>query len=104
MAKNKKENSEIKSKTPPKSIKEKITDLLQLPSEVVLNLPRISIIGNKEVYIENYKGIIEYKEVCIRINTNIGIVRIGGRNLTVKNITSEDICVLGVIEEVEFIR
>lgn len=104
MAKNKKQKEKTKNEPQQRSFKEKITDLLQLPSEVLLNLPRISIIGNKEVYIENYKGIIEYKEVCVKINTNIGVVRIGGRNLSVKNITSEDICVLGVIEELEFIR
>ena len=37
-----------------------MTEALELPKEILLHLPLISFIGQEEVTIENYKGILEY--------------------------------------------
>ncbi len=86
------------------NIKEKMTEILELPKEVVLNVPRLTMLGNKNLVIENYKGIIEYETVRIRINTGTGIIRIMGEMLTIKEITSEDIMVEGRIKGLEFLE
>ncbi|NLY44277.1 MAG: sporulation protein YqfC [Clostridiaceae bacterium] len=86
-----------------KSIKEKVSEILELPREVVLNAPRMVFIGNKDVTIENYKGIIEYNDTVVRINTNTHMLRITGQDLEIKNITSEEIILSGIIYTVEFI-
>lgn len=39
-----------------------MTEALELPKEILLHLPLISFIGQEEVTIENYKGILEYSE------------------------------------------
>ncbi|QIB26308.1 sporulation protein YqfC [Caloranaerobacter azorensis] len=84
-------------------IKSTISDVLELPKDIVLDLPRITLIGNLQLYIENHKGIIEYSKQRIRINTNIGILRIVGNNLTIRTIVTEEIIIVGEIEVVEFI-
>lgn len=84
------------------SIKKTITNMLELPKEIVLNLPMISIIGNEELHIENYKGVIEYNLDYIRINTSVGIVKIQGKNLMLKQITSENITVSGSLSSIEY--
>ena len=86
------------------SIKEQLTELLSLPKEIILNLPQIILTGNGEVNIENYKNIIEYTEVQIRINTNSGILLIAGHGLTLKQITAEYITVAGTIVKLEYLR
>ncbi|RCX13852.1 sporulation protein YqfC [Anaerobacterium chartisolvens] len=86
------------------NIKEKMTEILELPKEVVLNVPRLTMLGNKNLVIENYKGIIEYETVRIRINTGTGIIKITGELLTIKEITSEDIMVEGRIKGLEFLE
>ena len=43
-----------------------MTEALELPKEILLHLPLISFIGQEEVTIENYKGILEYSEETVR--------------------------------------
>jgi len=85
-----------------KRMKSKITELLELPKEIVMNMPRITMIGNNDMIIENYKGIIEYEENRIRLNTGVGPVAITGTDLVIREITSEDVIVSGYIKSLEF--
>ncbi len=84
-------------------IKNKIIKLFELPKEIVLNLPLISIIGNSEITIENYKGIVEYTQEKVRINTTSGIIKLHGRKLCIKQITGDCIKVTGLITAMEYI-
>lgn len=85
------------------NIKKTITSMLELPKEIVFNLPLITIIGSEEINIENYKGVIEYNLERIRINTSCGIIRIEGKKLALKQITAENISVSGSISKLEYI-
>lgn len=96
-----KEDKENKEKV---SIREKVTELLELPKEIVLDLPKITIVGNSNIFIENYKGIIEYDNTRIRANTSKGIIKISGGNLVIREITSEDLMVEGDIDAIEFLK
>ena len=75
--------------------------MLELPQEVCTNMPKITITGFDEMIIENFKGILEYEEFFVRINTYIGIVSVNGFNLNLENMTNDDIKVTGQIESVE---
>lgn len=83
---------------------EKFTEMLELPKEIVLNIPKITIVGNGDLIIENYKGLIEYNDARIRVNTGIGTIRMSGSRLAIREITSEDIIISGEIQALEFIR
>lgn len=85
-----------------RDIKEKIAEFLVLPKEVVLDYPKISLIGNRQITIENYKGIIEYDSQRIRINTSKGLVIILGENLEINTLTLEEIYISGNISNVGF--
>lgn len=83
--------------------KYKASEALELPKDIVLDLPKITIIGNIQVNVLNHKGIIEYTMENIRINSNIGTIKISGENMELKTILSEEIIVIGYIEKVEII-
>ena len=70
-------------------IKKGLAEILELPKDIILDLPKIIMIGNLQIYIENHKGILEYTDNRIRINTKNGILRIIGKNLMLKNIVAE---------------
>lgn len=82
----------------------RIEKILELPKEVCSNIPKIIITGFDEMVIENYKGILEYEEFFVRINTHIGIVNINGYNLNLENMTNDDIKVTGKIESLDIER
>ncbi len=78
--------------------------MLELPQEVCSNIPKITITGFDEMIIENFKGILEYEEFFVRINTHIGIININGFNLNLENMTNDDIKVTGKLESIEMER
>lgn len=80
----------------------RINDILELPQEVVSDKPKITIIGFEELLIENYKSILEYEDFYIKINTYIGAININGFNLRLKEMTGDDIMVLGNIDSLDF--
>lgn len=99
------ETAKIKKEEPipKKGFREKFIEMLELPKELILDLPKLTIVGNKDMMIENYKGVMEYGSARIRINTGIGIIKITGAGLMIKEITSEDIIVSGEIHGLEFL-
>ena len=82
----------------------KIDKILEMPKEVCSNIPKLSITGFDEMIIENFKGILEYEEFFIRINTYLGIININGYNLNLENMTNEDIKITGKIESIDIER
>jgi len=85
-------------------ISNKINNILEVPRELIGNNPRITIIGFDEMLIENYKGILEYEEFYIKVNTNIGNININGFNLNLDQVTEDDILVKGTIESFDVDR
>ena len=49
---------------------EKLNKFLELPEEIVYDVPKITIVG-KLISIENYKYIIMFERTGLSINTNI---------------------------------
>lgn len=80
----------------------KINKLLELPEEVTTDKPKLTIVGFEEILIENYKAILEYEDYYIKINTHIGAININGFNLRLKEMTGDDIMVLGNIDSMDF--
>jgi sporulation protein YqfC len=93
-----------KNTTAFKTVRTKISNVAELPYELVLNLPKITIIGDMQAVIENHKGIIEYENDIIRINSSIGMIKITGEKLTIKNIMAEEIIILGSISMVQVVK
>ena len=82
----------------------KINNMLEVPKEVGIDVPKTTIIGFDEMLIENYKGVLEYEEFYIRVNTSIGVININGFNLELEQITKDDILIKGVIEDIDIER
>ncbi len=80
----------------------KIDDILEIPVELSTNNPKVTITGFERVLIENYRGILEYQDYFVRINTYIGIININGFNLNLEEMTTDDLLVTGKIESVDF--
>ena len=80
----------------------RVSKFLEIPREVISNVPKITITGFDEVFIENFKGILEYEDFFARISTEIGIININGFNLKLDQMTDNDILVSGKIENIDF--
>ena len=83
MRKNKKKNNS------------RLNNILEFPEEISNNEPKITIIGFKKIMVENYKGILEYENFFVRLNIN-------GFNLSLNEMTDEDLIITGNIESIDF--
>ena len=80
----------------------KLDKILEIPREVISSDIKITIIAFDEILIENYKNILEYQDILIKVNTFEGTVTIYGFNLKLENLTDEDIKIKGKIDTIEF--
>ena len=79
----------------------RVSKFLEIPREVISNVPKITITGFDEVFIENFKGILEYEDFFARISSEIGNININGFNLKLDQMTDNDILVSGKIENID---
>ena len=82
----------------------RINRMLEIPQEVFSDIPKIVITGFDEMIVENFKGILEYEEYFVRINTHIGIINVNGFDLKLENMSEDDIKVSGKIESFDIER
>lgn len=75
--------------------------ILEMPRELDSKEPKITILSFDEILIENYKGIIEYEEFFIKVDTEIGTINVNGFKLTLEQITSDDIAIKGIIKSID---
>lgn len=81
---------------------ERLAGLLELPRDVVLDLPRVTMLGNAQVLVENHKGIIEYTQSQVRIRLKQGEVSIHGTGLTLGSLQAEQILVEGLLDTIRY--
>lgn len=98
-----KENANKKASKHKARIIEMVTDALELPKDLILDIPKMTIVGNRDILIENYKTILEFKCEQIRVSTGLGVIRLFGEKMQIREITSDNIVVSGEITGIELI-
>ena len=81
-----------------------VAELFDLPADVVAGLPRLEMIGGRQLFLEQHKGLLAYSDTAIDINTGTLVVRVRGTGLQLLAMTAEELRVGGTIEAVEFLR
>ena len=79
-----------------------VSEHLNLPQDIISGACIVTSYGNRHVYIENYKGIIEYTDDFIRIQGKNCKVLIKGKSLSIYYYGDNDMRVDGKIESVNY--
>ncbi len=91
------EKKSIKAKT------EKLIETLQLPKDILCGEIRITITGNREIWIENYKGLLECTNTCIVLQARNHKLLLEGKALNIDYYTNEDMKISGRILSVKYL-
>jgi sporulation protein YqfC len=90
-----------------KKFRQRVQSLLinsfALPSDVILELPRITVIGQIHVYIENHQGLVTYSDTELKLKVNKGYVQIKGNSFVLKMMLPEEILLEGTITDIKFL-
>ena len=82
---------------------ERAAEMLDLPADAVAGLSHVEIIGTRELFIENHKGILEYNDTEVKLNGGKSVIRIVGQGLVVNSMNASQLKLVGQIESVQFI-
>lgn len=85
-----------------KRLRDRISDSLEIPREILTNVQKIIITGNGMVRIESIQGIEEYSSEKISVKVKDGICSVSGENLNIDEITDEFVLLKGRVKTVEF--
>ena len=86
-----------------KQTTQKIIHTLDLPPDLFLGLPNISLSGNNEVYISNHHGILSYEDECANILVKDYKIQIKGKGLYIFSYSKDDVAIRGYIRSLEFL-
>ncbi|MCY9658428.1 sporulation protein YqfC [Paenibacillus chondroitinus] len=77
--------------------------ILDLPQDVVQDLPRITMIGNVQLYVENHRGVLHFSSESLKLELTKGTLEVFGKNLVIRAILSEEVFIEGLIDDVRYI-
>lgn len=80
-----------------------MTKNMALPQDVMMDLPRITMIGQIHIYIENHQGLITFSDKELRLLLKQGQLLIKGNAFVIKTILPEEILLEGKIDQVTYI-
>ncbi len=81
-----------------------MSDVSGMPKDVILGAPILTVTGQMELLVENYRGILEYTDLMIRIQTKIGQIRISGRKLQIEYYTNDEMKITGKVTEIKYVN
>ncbi|MBO9129595.1 sporulation protein YqfC [Bacillus sp. 165] len=84
-------------------VKSWITKKMDLPADVLMDLPRITMVGQIHIYIENHRGLLAFSDTEVRLLLKQGQLLIKGNSFVIKTILPEELLLEGTIEQVLFL-
>ncbi len=79
-----------------------VADFLEIPRDLVMDIPKLTLVGRNELYLENHRGIIQYNPQLLRINLSRGFLEIEGQDMEIRALMPEELYISGEIKSVRF--
>ncbi|MGM0900124.1 sporulation protein YqfC [Mesobacillus maritimus] len=81
-----------------------MTQTMDLPPDVMMDLPRITMVGQIHIYIENHRGLLAFSDREVRLLLEQGQLLVKGKAFVIKTILPEEILLEGKIDQVIYIN
>lgn len=79
-------------------------ELFDLPIDLLSGMPHVELMGNRQFYMENHRGILSYSEDEIAVSADGLIVRVFGKKLELVSMSGDALRIRGMIERVEWVQ
>ncbi|MBE3573867.1 MAG: hypothetical protein IMW99_00180 [Firmicutes bacterium] len=81
---------------------ERAAGWLDLPGEAVLSLPKVTVIGFRQVHVENHRGVAKIAPEQVQVRVPQGVITIHGQKLAIGAISRDWVVVDGLVEHLDF--
>lgn len=72
----------------------------ELPEEILLDLPKVTVLGDRQVLVENHRGLVGFHPERVMVETTRGRLTVKGEGLQVGAVDRETVILTGVIRSV----
>ena len=97
------DRTETAHAAPPQSLLERASEYFDLPGDIVAGLPRVQIVGCRQLLLDHHEGLLSFSEREISVKTGRVVVRMRGDGLTIRAMTARELRVEGLMFSVEFL-
>lgn len=85
-------------------VRKMAADMLDVPKDSILDVPRITLIGGLQLYVENYRGVMEFRDDLLRLALSQGELHVYGKSLVVKSIFPAEVVIEGNISGIKYLE
>ena len=79
---------------------ERTAEMFDLPADGIAGVPRLELVGDGELRVENHKGILAYGREEIHISGGIYLIKISGQDLELRAMTGIELLITGKIAQI----
>lgn len=83
------------------SLLERASQVLDIPADAVAGLPRLELLGDRELRMEYHRGILAYGTEEIHISGGKLVVRVRGAGLELRSMNPTELLITGRIASLE---
>lgn len=76
---------------------------VDLPQDLVLDIPRVTMVGKLQLTVENHRGLLLYSPHEVWVSVTRGLLKIRGDDLSIGVVHQEELTVVGLLRSVEFV-
>lgn len=79
---------------------EKTAEAFDLPADALAGLPKLELVGDRELRVENHKGILAYGSEEIHISGGVFLIKVAGAELELRAMTGLELLITGRIGQI----
>ena len=79
---------------------ERIAEVFDLPADALAGLPKLELVGDGELRVENHKGILAYGQEEIHISGGVYLIKIVGQGLELRAMTGIELLITGKVTQI----
>ena len=81
---------------------QRFAEALEIPPEVLVNVPRVEVVGHLQFRVENHRGLLQYEPHRVVLKISDGRLIVTGRNLVIGWIDQSQLLVTGQVRSLVF--
>ncbi len=79
---------------------ERTAEVFDLPADALAGLPKLELVGDGELRVENHKGILAYGQEEIHISGGVYLIKIVGQGLELRAMTGIELLITGKVTQI----
>ena len=79
---------------------ERTAEVFDLPADALAGLPKLELVGDGELRVENHKGILAYGQEEIHISGGVYLIKIVGQGMELRAMTGIELLITGKVTQI----